>query len=166
MIRSQMPASSTVVDSILFRDAFGTAKMRAVFSDTALIQRYIDVEVALAKAEARCGVIPLDAAEVIARESQIERIDFDHMREETDIVGYPETAHSDQSAKDAIVPRWLTALARIVTTLPSCCRSLTRSHPFAAYVADRFASPRSSTQIAATTPSRIVSGFVRAVSNR
>jgi len=83
------PLSSTVFDSILFRDAFGTAKMRALFSDYALVQRYIDVEVALAKAEARVGVIPADAADVIARESQIERIDFDHMREETDIVGYP-----------------------------------------------------------------------------
>ncbi|WP_250436237.1 3-carboxy-cis,cis-muconate cycloisomerase [Caballeronia sp. ATUFL_F2_KS9A] len=84
-----VPMASTVVDSILFRDAFGTAKMRALFSDHALIQRYIDVEVALAKAEARVGVIPADAAEVIARESTIQRIDFDHMREETDIVGYP-----------------------------------------------------------------------------
>jgi 3-carboxy-cis,cis-muconate cycloisomerase len=78
-----------VFDSVLFRDAFGTAKMRALFSDHALVQRYIDVEVALAKAEARTGVIPAEAAEVIARESTIERIDFDHMREETDIVGYP-----------------------------------------------------------------------------
>ena len=84
-----VPFSSTVVDSILFRDAFGTAKMRAIFSDHALIQRYIDVEVALAKAEAHVGVIPADAAETIARESQIDRVDFDHMREETDIVGYP-----------------------------------------------------------------------------
>jgi len=84
-----VPMASTVVDSILFRDAFGTAKMRALFSDHALIQRYIDVEVALAKAEARVGVIPADAAKVIARESTIQRIDFDHMREETDIVGYP-----------------------------------------------------------------------------
>src|SRR3569833_2424789 len=83
------PLSSTVFDSILFRDAFGTAKMRALFSDYALVQRYIDVEVALAKAEARVGEIPADAADVSARESQIERIDFDHMREETDIVGYP-----------------------------------------------------------------------------
>ena len=89
MTSRNLSASSTVVDSILFRDAFGTAKMRALFSDHALVQRYIDVEVALAKAEARTGVIPAEAAEVIARESQIERIDFDHMREETDIVGYP-----------------------------------------------------------------------------
>lgn len=82
-------ASSTVLDSILFRDAFGTAAMREVFSDRRLIDRYIEVEVALARAEARCGVIPADAAEVIARESKLERIDFDHMRHETDIVGYP-----------------------------------------------------------------------------
>jgi len=79
----------TVVDSILYRDAFGTPAMRAVFSDHALIQRYIDAEVALAKAEARVGVIPAEAAEVIAREAKIDRIDFDHMRAETDIVGYP-----------------------------------------------------------------------------
>lgn len=84
-----MAATSTVFDSILFRDAFGTAAMREVFSDHKLITRYIEVEVALAKAQARCGVIPAEAAEVIARESRIERIDFDHMRHETDIVGYP-----------------------------------------------------------------------------
>ncbi|MFL9966951.1 adenylosuccinate lyase family protein [Paraburkholderia sediminicola] len=89
MTSRTIPMASTVVDSILFRDAFGTAKMRALFSDYALVQRYIDVEVALARAEARVGVIPADAAEVIARQSTIERIDFDHMREETDIVGYP-----------------------------------------------------------------------------
>ncbi|SFD72494.1 class-II fumarase/aspartase family protein [Paracidovorax konjaci] len=83
------PAASTVVDSILFRDAFGTAAMRGLFSDRALVQRYIDAEIALARAEARCGVIPAEAAEAIARESRLDRIDFDHMREETDIVGYP-----------------------------------------------------------------------------
>ncbi len=83
------PTASTVFDSILFRDAFGTAGMREIFSDQALIQRYIEVEIALAKAQARVGVIPQEAAEVIARESRIERIDFDKMRDETDIVGYP-----------------------------------------------------------------------------
>lgn len=89
MNTSSIPFASTVLDSILFRDAFGTAAMRAVFSDQQMVQRYLDVEVALAKAEARTGVIPQDAADTIARESLLERIDFDHMREETDIVGYP-----------------------------------------------------------------------------
>jgi 3-carboxy-cis,cis-muconate cycloisomerase len=86
---SATATASTVVDSILFRDAFGTPRMREVFADRALIARYIEVEVALARAQARCGVIPAEAAEAIARESRIERIDFDHMRHETDIVGYP-----------------------------------------------------------------------------
>ncbi len=81
--------ASTVIDSILFRDAFGTPRMREVFSDRQLIARYIEVEVALARAQARCGVIPAASAEVIARESRLDRIDFDHMRAETDIVGYP-----------------------------------------------------------------------------
>ena len=83
------PSSSTVFDSVLFRDAFGTPAMREVFSDRKLIDRYIEVEVALARAQARCGVIPVEAAEAIARESRLDRIDFDHMRHETDIVGYP-----------------------------------------------------------------------------
>lgn len=91
-IEHRMPAphsASTVVDSLLFRDAFGTPAMREVFSDRRLVERYIEVEVALARAEARCGVIPAEAAEAIARESQLERIDFEHLRHETDIVGYP-----------------------------------------------------------------------------
>ena len=67
MSSASLPMASTVVDSILFRDAFGTAAMRALFSDVALIQRYIDAEIALARAEAKVGVIPADAAEVIAR---------------------------------------------------------------------------------------------------
>ena len=89
MSSASLVGASTVVDSILFRDAFGTPAMRGVFADRSLIQRYIDVEVALARAEARCGVIPAEAAEVIARESRLDRVDFDHIRHETDIVGYP-----------------------------------------------------------------------------
>jgi 3-carboxy-cis,cis-muconate cycloisomerase len=86
---SSPSSASTVIDSALFRDSFGTAQMRAVFNDRALVQRYIDAEIALARAQVCIGVIPADAADAIARESRIERIDFDLMREETDNVGYP-----------------------------------------------------------------------------
>src|ERR1700686_1248819 len=44
------PTSTTVLDSILFRDAFGTPAMREVFCDFSLISRYAEVEIALAKA--------------------------------------------------------------------------------------------------------------------
>ena len=84
-----IPSATTVFDSILFRDAFGTPAMRDVFSDYALIGRYAEVEIALARAEARCGVIPAEAAEEIAKRTDISALDFDLLREETDIVGYP-----------------------------------------------------------------------------
>ncbi len=83
------PTSTTVLDSILFRDAFGTAAMREVFSDFSLVSRYAEVEIALAKAEARCGVIPADAADEIAKRTDVSALDFDLLRQETDIVGYP-----------------------------------------------------------------------------
>ncbi|HWX57844.1 3-carboxy-cis,cis-muconate cycloisomerase [Bradyrhizobium sp.] len=86
-----MPAfsSTTVLDSLLFRDAFGTEAMRRVFSDKSLIARYAEVEVALAKAEARCGVIPIDAARAIAARTDVASFDLEALRHETDIVGYP-----------------------------------------------------------------------------
>jgi adenylosuccinate lyase len=59
--------ATTVLDSVLFRDAFGTPAMREVFSDHALVGRYVEIEIALAKAEAKCGVIPVEAAEAIAK---------------------------------------------------------------------------------------------------
>ncbi|WOH81347.1 adenylosuccinate lyase family protein [Bradyrhizobium sp. BEA-2-5] len=86
---SAFPTSTTVLDSVLFRDAFGTRAMREVFSDLRLIERYAEVEVALAKAEARCGVIPAEAAVEIAKRTDVTALDFDLLRQETDVVGYP-----------------------------------------------------------------------------
>jgi len=93
------PTSTTVLDSILFRDAFGTPAMREVFSDFNLISRYAEVEIALAKAEARCGVIPVDAADEIAKRMDVAALDFDLLRSETDIVGYPILPLVHQMAK-------------------------------------------------------------------
>ncbi|MGN6585144.1 MAG: class-II fumarase/aspartase family protein [Rhizobiaceae bacterium] len=84
-----LPTSTTVFDSLLFRDAFGTPEMREVFSDLALISRYVEVEIALARAESDCGVIPADAAEEITRRCDVAALDFDLLRKETDNVGYP-----------------------------------------------------------------------------
>ena len=80
---------STPLDSLLFRDMFGTPEMRAVFSDEALIGRYVEVEVALARAEARCGVIPAEAAERIAAAGENPSFDWDRLKRETENVGYP-----------------------------------------------------------------------------
>jgi len=80
---------STVFDSVLFRDMFGTAEMREVFTDEALVGRYIEAEVALARAQARLGVVPQDAAQAIEAAAKSITIDYDKLRRETEIVGYP-----------------------------------------------------------------------------
>lgn len=80
---------STVFDSILFRDMFGTAEMRAVFDDKALVGRYLEVEAALARAQSRCGIVPYEAASAIDTASRSIDINFEKLRRETEIVGYP-----------------------------------------------------------------------------
>jgi len=86
------PFASTVIDSLLFRDAFTTPAMRAIFADRALIGHYVEVEVALARAQAGCGVIPENAADAIARccaPETLDALDVDRLRHDTNIVGYP-----------------------------------------------------------------------------
>jgi 3-carboxy-cis,cis-muconate cycloisomerase len=55
---------------------FTTDAMRAVFSDDARVQRMLDFEAALARAEAKCGVIPAAAAEAIGRCCRASDFDF------------------------------------------------------------------------------------------
>src|SRR5262245_255701 len=94
---SAMP--STVFDSDIFRDAFGSEAMRAIFSDRATIACYVEVEVALAAAEAKVGVIPKDAAAAIARLARVDAIDVAKLKAETDLVGYPIVGVVHQLAK-------------------------------------------------------------------
>jgi 3-carboxy-cis,cis-muconate cycloisomerase len=81
--------ASTVFDSAMFRDMFGTAEMRDIFCDEALVGRYLEAEAALARAQARLGVVPKDAAQAIDAASRSLKIDYDKLRHETEIVGYP-----------------------------------------------------------------------------
>ncbi len=80
---------SSVFDSVIFRDMFGTPAMRAVFSDEAQVRRYVDAEVALAMAEAKVGLIPATAAAEIAARADASKMDLAKLKAETDIVGYP-----------------------------------------------------------------------------
>jgi 3-carboxy-cis,cis-muconate cycloisomerase len=54
---------------------FGSAAMGEVFSDAARLQHMLDFEAALARTEARCGVIPIAAAPAIAAKCKAELID-------------------------------------------------------------------------------------------
>lgn len=90
---------SSVFDFVIFRDMFGTPAMRAVFSDEAVARRYMEVEVALAQAEAKVGVIPAEAAREIKARSNPADIDLAKLKSETDVVGYPIIGIVHQMAK-------------------------------------------------------------------
>ena len=79
---------STAFESAIFRDLFGTPAMRAAFADRALVERYAEAEAALARAEARVGIVPAEAAEAISA-VDARLIDLDELKRETDVVGYP-----------------------------------------------------------------------------
>jgi 3-carboxy-cis,cis-muconate cycloisomerase len=80
---------ATVLDSALFRDAFGTPAMRGVFEERALLARYTEVEVGLARAQARLGVIPAAAGAEIAARCDPGKLDLERLKRETEVVGYP-----------------------------------------------------------------------------
>jgi 3-carboxy-cis,cis-muconate cycloisomerase len=82
-------ASATVIDSAVFRDIFSTQAMRRVFSDANRVQKYLDFEAALARVQARLGIIPPEAAEEIARHCDAGHIDFVKLKTETERIGYP-----------------------------------------------------------------------------
>ena len=75
--------------SFLHAGTFGSDEMRAVFADDGLIQRWLDVEAALARAEAAAGVIPESAAAAITRACVLSVVDRDELRRGMDLVGYP-----------------------------------------------------------------------------
>jgi 3-carboxy-cis,cis-muconate cycloisomerase len=67
---------SNISSGDLLGPLFASAKMRAALSDTAMLQRMLDVEAALARAEAAAGVIPGSAAAPIAAACQSRRFDI------------------------------------------------------------------------------------------
>lgn len=84
-----MHANASAIDSAIYSDIFSTPAMRALWSDQARIQRYLDVEEALAAAQAELGVIPARAAAEIARHCDVEQMDFAMLKTATEHVGYP-----------------------------------------------------------------------------
>ena len=63
--------------------------MRAVWSDENRTAKYVEIERALAIVQGRLGMIPKEAADEIARNCDIAKIDLDQLRAQTERIGYP-----------------------------------------------------------------------------
>jgi 3-carboxy-cis,cis-muconate cycloisomerase len=68
---------------------FSTPQMEAVFSDVALLQRLLDFEAALARAEARAGIVPPEAARAIVAACRAERFDLTALARAAATAGTP-----------------------------------------------------------------------------
>src|SRR5258708_26345441 len=93
-LRGFEPMTLGMLSSTLFGDMFGTAAMRAVFGEPAFIVRCAEVEAALARAQARLGIVPGEAAAAIsaalaALAASPETLDLERLKRETKTGGYP-----------------------------------------------------------------------------
>jgi adenylosuccinate lyase len=77
-----MPASA--FDSFYLKDRYGSPAMRSIWDDRSMIQRWLDVEAALAVVEAELGIVPKTAAREIARKARVERLDLRTMKRDFD----------------------------------------------------------------------------------
>jgi len=80
---------STILDSAVFRDIFTTPAMRGVWSDENRVQKYLDFEAALARAQGRLGIIPKNAAAEIVRHCDAKKFDMSKLKEATERIGSP-----------------------------------------------------------------------------
>lgn len=78
------PADGTVLGAL-----YGTPAMRERMGERAFLQRMLDVEAALARAQARLGIVPAEAAEAISAAAQVDRLDLEQLAKATRNTGYP-----------------------------------------------------------------------------
>ncbi|HYM71556.1 MAG TPA: adenylosuccinate lyase family protein [Stellaceae bacterium] len=83
-----------MLQSTVFGDLFGTAAMREAFGEPALFRNCVVVEAALARAQARLGIIPDGAAAAISKVADAivdgsKPLDFERLKRETATVGFP-----------------------------------------------------------------------------
>ena len=80
---------SLVTNSKIWGEMFGTEKMQNNFSDEATIQFYLDVESALARAQSKLKIIPKQAGEKITYAANLSWLNWETLKNRTEIVGYP-----------------------------------------------------------------------------
>ncbi|MEJ2632835.1 MAG: adenylosuccinate lyase family protein [Acidihalobacter sp.] len=66
-----------IADSQFFGNGYSTPETRWIFSDLRRLQRWLDVEVALAQTQSEIGMIPEEVGDILASTARIERLDLD-----------------------------------------------------------------------------------------
>jgi adenylosuccinate lyase len=80
---------SHIIDSDIYGAGFAPAEIKAVFTDRNRVQKWFDVEAALAQAQADIGMIPRAAADEISRQANADLVDLEAIG-----AGIAQIAHS------------------------------------------------------------------------
>jgi 3-carboxy-cis,cis-muconate cycloisomerase len=76
-------------DAPVYGAVYGSDAMRAILTERAALQRMLDFEAALARAQARLGLIPAEAAEAITAAAQADCLDIPALAAATRNMGFP-----------------------------------------------------------------------------
>ena len=79
---------SHISESRIHGGAYSSPEFAAIFSDTNQVQKWLDVETALAATQAQMGIIPHEAAREIARVASVELLDLDALGRESMETGH------------------------------------------------------------------------------
>jgi len=74
--------------SRLYAHLWGTPELDGVFDEPAMVASWLDILVALARAQASLGLIPAASAEAIAAAARVEKLDLDYAAEQTRLTGH------------------------------------------------------------------------------
>lgn len=80
---------ASIIDSQIFGNVFSTPEISAIWSDRNRTLQYLKFEAALAKVQAKLGIIPQNACDEIVKHCKLEELDFDELRKQTELIGYP-----------------------------------------------------------------------------
>ena len=67
----------------------GSTSVSEIFSESNLFQSYLDVEAALARAQASQGIIPVEAATVISEKAKLELLSLQNIYDGLNKTGHP-----------------------------------------------------------------------------
>jgi adenylosuccinate lyase len=79
---------SHIIDSEFYGRRYSTPATRRIFCDHCRFQRWLDVEAALAQAEADLGIIPAEAAAAISKAAQVQLLDLHQVQQEIQRTGH------------------------------------------------------------------------------
>ncbi|MBL8707395.1 MAG: adenylosuccinate lyase family protein [Rhodospirillales bacterium] len=88
-------------EQAIYGGLYGSDAMRAVFDERTGLARMLEVEAALARVQAKLGIVPGEAAEAIAGAAALENLSVEEIAASTRVVGYPVVGLTKALAKAA-----------------------------------------------------------------